>query len=204
MNENSTKNCSTKEVSLYFDCSLDVLRVFNPSIVIVWILLKLVGLTILSIGLPSANFDGRSIYFTAKMPGSLQLLGHKRFYFGIPKYHLVCQKPWEGISFLQWASGDLWVPRKPNPVLLNGRHFWRWSASLLVGCGPKRNFVVLFGLCDIRSGALQVVNPSIFIVWTQLKAVGVRILSSCQHLALLRPNLSVTRHQKAISEEILK
>ena len=47
------------------------------------------------------------------------------------------------------------------------------------------------------------INPSISIVWTQLKVVDLEMLSPGQHLALLHPNLSIIRPQIAISEELL-
>ena len=59
--------------------------------------------------------------------------------------------------------------------------------------GPERGLTVLFGLCDAKRGVLQVLNPSILIVWTQLKVVGLGMLSAGQHLALLCPNLSIIR-----------
>ena len=70
---------------------------FNPSIVIVWILLRIVGLVMLSEGLSLAISKVRATYFTARMPASLQLLGHEIVYFGILKYHLVQEKPGNGI-----------------------------------------------------------------------------------------------------------
>ena len=59
--------------------------------------------------------------------------------------------------------------------------------------GPGRDLTVLFGLCDAKRGVPQVLNPSILIVWTQLKVVRLRTLSAGQHLALLHPNLSIIR-----------
>ena len=52
-------------------------------------------------------------------------------------------------------------------------------------------------------GVPHVLNPSIFIVWIQLMVVGLRMLSGGEYLAVLRPNLSVTRPQIAISEHLL-
>ena len=46
-------------------------------------------------------------------------------------------------------------------------------------------------------------NTFILIVWTQLRVVGLSMLSAGQHLAVLRPNLSVTRPQIAVSEGLL-
>ena len=61
---------------------------------------------------------------------------------------------------------------------------------------------MLFGLYDARRGVPQVLNPSILIAWTQLKVVGLRMLSAGQHLALSRQNLSIIRPQIAVSEEL--
>ena len=52
-------------------------------------------------------------------------------------------------------------------------------------------------------GVPQVFSPSILIVLIQLRVVGLRTLFIVQHLAVLRPNLSVTRPQIAISEDLL-
>ena len=68
--------------------------------------------------------------------------------------------------------------------------------------GPGRDLTVLFGLCDAGRGVPQVLNPSILIVWTQLKVMGLRMLSVGQHLAVLCPNLSIRRPQIAVSEEL--
>ena len=62
---------------------------FNPSIVIVWILVRLLGLTILSAGLSLAISKARATHFTRRIPGSLQFLEHEIVGFGILKYHLV-------------------------------------------------------------------------------------------------------------------
>ena len=51
-------------------------------------------------------------------------------------------------------------------------------------------------------GDSQVLNTSILIVLTQLRVVGLRMLSAGQHLALLRQNLSIIRHQIAVSEQL--
>ena len=45
-------------------------------------------------------------------------------------------------------------------------------------------------------------NPSILIVLIQIRVVGLSMLSTGLHLALLRPNLSATRLQMAVSEEL--
>ena len=68
--------------------------------------------------------------------------------------------------------------------------------------GPGRDLTVLFGLCDAGRGVPQVLNPSIFIVWTQLKVMGLRMLSVGQHLALLGQYLSIIRPQIAVSEQL--
>ena len=72
-----------------------------------------------------------------------------------------------------------------------------------MGSGPERDLMVLFGLCDASRGVPQVLNTFILIVWTQLRVVGLRMLSVDQHLAVLHPNLSVTRPQITISEDLL-
>ena len=59
--------------------------------------------------------------------------------------------------------------------------------------GPGQDLTVLFGLCDAGRGVPQVLNPSILIIWTKIKVVGLGMLSAGQHLALLRPNLSIIR-----------
>ena len=59
--------------------------------------------------------------------------------------------------------------------------------------GPGRDLMVLFGLCDAGRGVPQVFNTFIVIVWTQLKVMGLRMLSAGQYFALLRPNLSIIR-----------
>ena len=61
---------------------------------------------------------------------------------------------------------------------------------------------MLFGWCDTSRGVSQVLSTSILIVWTQLGVVSLRMLSVSQHFTGLRPNLSVTRSQKAISEDL--
>ena len=59
--------------------------------------------------------------------------------------------------------------------------------------GPERDLTVLFLLYDTKRGVPQILNPSILIAWTQLEVIGVRMLFAGQHLALLRPNLSIIR-----------
>ena len=54
---------------------------FNPSIVIVWMLLRHVDLAMLSKGLPLAISKFRVTYFAAGMPSSLQFLAHEMVYF---------------------------------------------------------------------------------------------------------------------------
>ena len=49
----------------------------------------------------------------------------------------------------------------------------------------------------------QVLNHSILILLIQVRVVVLRTLSIVQHLAVLRPNLSVTRPQIAIPEDLL-
>ena len=51
-------------------------------------------------------------------------------------------------------------------------------------------------------GVWQVRNPSILILLIQVRVVGLRILSKGLHLALLRQNLSATKLQMAVSEEL--
>ena len=75
---------------IYCDGSQGAQQVFNPSIYIAWILLRLLHLAMLSAGPSFVIFDIRATYFTTKMLGSLQFVHHKTvMYFGIPKYHLV-------------------------------------------------------------------------------------------------------------------
>ena len=62
-----------------------------------------------------------------------------------------------------------------------------WGASF--GWDPT----VLFGFCDANRGVPQVLNPYILIIWTNIKVVGLGMLSVGQHLALSRPNLSIIR-----------
>ena len=52
-------------------------------------------------------------------------------------------------------------------------------------------------------GVPQVLHTFIIIVLTQIRVVGLRMLSAGEHLAVLRPNLSVRRPQIAISEHLL-
>ena len=191
------------ELFIYFDGSQGVPQVFNSSIVNIFIPLRLVGLVMLSIGLPFAISNVRATYFTAKIPGSLQFLGHDIVNVGLPKYYLVQYKPVKGVSFLQWARGDSWDTGRPHSVPLSGQHFQRWLAWSLVEGGPERDFAVLFGLCDMGRGVPQVFNPFILLVWTQHKVMSLRILFTGQTLALSYQNLSVPRPQMAISEELL-
>ena len=71
-----------------------------------------------------------------------------------------------------------------------------------MGGGLRRDLTVLFSLCGAIKGAPQVLNPSILIAWTHLKVVGLRMLSTGQHLAHLLPNLFITRPQMPISDEL--
>ena len=52
-------------------------------------------------------------------------------------------------------------------------------------------------------GVPQVLHTFIIIVWIQIWVVSLRMLSAGEHLAVLRPNLSVRRPQIAISEHLL-
>ena len=52
-------------------------------------------------------------------------------------------------------------------------------------------------------GVPQVLNTCVVIVLIQLRVLGLMMLSTGQHLADLRPNLSVTRPQIAILEDLL-
>ena len=54
---------------------------FIPSIVIIWILLRLLSLAMLSVGLFRAISKVRAAHFIARMPSSLQFLGHGVVYF---------------------------------------------------------------------------------------------------------------------------
>ena len=67
---------------------------------------------------------------------------------------------------------------------------------------PGRDLMVLFGLCDAVRGVPQVLNPSILIIWTKIKVVGLGMLSAGQHLALSRQHLSIIRRQIAVSEQL--
>ena len=69
--------------------------------------------------------------------------------------------------------------------------------------GLGRDLTVLFGLCDAGRGVPQVLNPSILIIWTKIKVVGLGMLSAGQHLAVLRQNMLATKPHIAISEHIL-
>ena len=68
--------------------------------------------------------------------------------------------------------------------------------------GPERDLMVLFGLSGAPRDIPQVLNPSIVIVWTKLKVMGLRMLSVGQHLALLCPNLPIIRPRIVVSEEL--
>ena len=69
--------------------------------------------------------------------------------------------------------------------------------------GPERDLTVLFGLYGAPRDVSQVLNPSIFIVWIQLRILGLRMLSAGLYISLLHPNLFITRLQMAVSEEFL-
>ena len=68
--------------------------------------------------------------------------------------------------------------------------------------GPERDLMVLFGLSGTPRDIPQVLNPSIVIVWIQLRVLGLRMLSAGLYLSLLHPNLFITRLQIAVSEEL--
>ena len=68
--------------------------------------------------------------------------------------------------------------------------------------GPERDLTVLFGLCGAPRDVSQVLDTSIFIVWIQLRVLGLRMLSAGLYLSLLHPNLFITRLQIAVSEEL--
>ena len=68
---------------------------------------------------------------------------------------------------------------------------------------PERDLTALFGLCGAPRDVPQVLNPSIVIVWTQLRVLGLRMLSAGLYLSLLHPNLFITRLQMVVSKELL-
>ena len=59
------------EVFVHSDGSQGVPYVFSRSIVIIWILIRLMGLKMLSAGLRLTIFDFRATNFTARMRGPL-------------------------------------------------------------------------------------------------------------------------------------
>ena len=61
----------------------------------------------------------------------------------------------------------------------------------------------IFVYSEGSGGIPLVLNPSILIVWVQLRVVGVKMLSTGLHCAVLRPNQSVIRLHMTISEEFL-
>ena len=67
---------------------------------------------------------------------------------------------------------------------------------------PGQDLTILFCLCDAGRGVQQVLNPSILILLIQVRVVGLQMLSKGLNLALLRRNLSVTKLQMAVSEEL--
>lgn len=111
--------------------------VFSPSIVIAWILLIFVGLAILSTCLLLAISKVKTAYFTTRMPDSLQFLGYKIVYFGIPKYHQVQEKPMNGILLCRVGLWGLVAPHQPHHVPLGGRRFRRWLAGPPIGGAPS-------------------------------------------------------------------
>ena len=60
---------------------------------------------------------------------------------------------------------------------------------------------MLFCLCVDPKGVTDVFNPLIVIAWIQLRLVGLRMLSAGVHLAHSGPNVSIIKHQMAISED---
>ena len=46
---------------------------------------------------------------------------------------------------------------------------------------------------DGFQGVPQVLKPPILIAWTEVKVVSLRMLFAGQHVALLRPNMSIIR-----------
>ena len=60
-------------------------------------------------------------------------------------------------------------------------------------------FVCFQGL----GGVPQVLNTFVVIVLIQFRVLGLTMLSTGQYLAVLRPNLSVTRPQIAFSKDLL-
>ena len=102
---------------------------------------------------------------------------------------------------MQWSPDDLWDPYQPHPDLPGDQHHQHWLFRPPVEVGPKRNLAMLFGLCDAIKGVSQVLNPLIVITWIQFMLVGLRMLSTCLHLALLCLNLSVIRLQVTVSDE---
>ena len=69
--------------------------------------------------------------------------------------------------------------------------------------GPERDLTVLFALSGAPRDVPQVLNPSIVIVWIQLRVLSLRMLSAGLYLSLLHPNLFITRLQMTVSEELL-
>ena len=69
--------------------------------------------------------------------------------------------------------------------------------------GQERDLTVSFGLCGAHRDISQGLNPSILIVWIQLRVMGLRMLSTGLYLSLLHPNLFITRLQITVSEEFL-
>ena len=87
--------------------------------------------------------------------------------------------------------------RGPPTSRIMSRSVWLTLPALvgLITCErrPERDLTVLFSLCDAGRGVPQVLNPFILIIWAPLKVVGLRMLSAGEHLAILCPNLSITR-----------
>ena len=114
-------------------------------------------------------------------------------YFILESENTTWRRRSPGMAFYGGPPGTCSTPSDPHYVPLSVQHSQRWSLWPPVSDGPERNLMMLFSLYDTRRGDPQVLNPSIIIVWTQLKVVGLGMLSAGQHLALLRPNLSIIR-----------
>ena len=67
-----------------------------------------------------------------------------------------------------------------------------------MGGGSKRELTVFFGLCDAPRDVPYVIDPSILMLWIQLRVVGLGMLSEGLHLSLVHPNLSKKRIQIAV------
>ena len=72
----------------------------------------------------------------------------------------------------------------------------------MVAGSPKPDLTVLFGLCEGPKGVIEVLNSSIVVAWIQLRLVGLRMLFAGLHPTRLGPNLSITKLQMTIVEDI--